>query len=339
MKQPMITPPYLLYIGAADHPADIKTSRGLAQFRRELCVGEYRHDNSPLTLDLPRMDFAAAKAAGAKTLILGIAWAGGAMTPQMVADVVAALEAGLDVASGLHARLRDQPQVAETAARLGRTLHDVRDPPANLPVGKGGPRVGNRLLTVGTDCSSGKMYTALALEAGMRAAGMTTDFRATGQTGIMVAGSGIPIDAVVADFIAGAAEVLSPPRDDGGWDILEGQGSLFHPSFAGVSLGLLHGARADALVMCHDPLRQHLRGLPDYPVPDLAACIDLNVSLARLTNPKAIMVGIALITAEMPEAEGRDLCARIADETGLPTTDPVAFGVEPIVAELKRCFG
>jgi uncharacterized NAD-dependent epimerase/dehydratase family protein len=335
----MIKSPYLLYIGAANHPADIKTSRGLAQFRRGQCVGEYRHDGSPLTLDLPRMGFAEAKAAGAQTLILGIAWAGGALTPAMIADVVGALEAGLDVASGLHMRLRDQPEIAAAAQRTGQTLHDVRDPPANLPVGRGHLRAGKRLLTVGTDCSSGKMYTTLALEAGMRASGYSADFRATGQTGIMVAGSGIPIDAVVADFIAGAAEVLSPARDDGGWDLIEGQGSLFHPSFAGVSLGLLHGAQADALVMCHDPDRRHLRGLPDYPLPDLKACIDLNVSLAKLTNPDARMVGIAIITMHLPEADGCDLCAKIADQTGLPCTDPIAFGTDPIIAEIKRCFG
>lgn len=335
----MIRPPYLLYIGAADHPADIKTSRGLAQFRRDMCVGEFRHDGSPLSLDLPRMDFATAAAAGARTLILGIAWAGGALTQTMIADVTAALEAGLDVASGLHMRLRDQPEIAAAAARTGQWLHDVRDPPSAIPVGRGKRRAGHRLLTVGTDCSSGKMYTALALEAGMRATGMAADFRATGQTGILVAGEGIPIDAVVADFIAGAAELLSPARQDGGWDVIEGQGSLLHPSFAGVSLGLLHGAQPDALVMCHDPERVHLRGLPDYPVPDLEACIDLNVAMARLTSPEVRMVGVAIITAHLTDAEARDLCTAYADRTGLPCTDPIRFGTGPILSEIASCFG
>ena len=128
------------------------------------------------------------------------------------------------------------------------------------------------LLTVGTDCSIGKMYTALALERSMRKRGLAADFRATGQTGILIANGGIPVDAVIADFISGAAELISPARNDGGWDLIEGQGSLFHASYAGVSLGLLHGSQPDALVMCHEPTRTHMRGLPDAPLPDIKTC-------------------------------------------------------------------
>ena len=131
----------------------------------------------------------------------------------------------------------------------------MRDPRPDIPVGNGKPRAGRRLLTVGTDCSVGKMYATLCLERGMRERGMKADFRATGQTGILIAGSGVPLDAVIADFISGAIEQISPPREDGGWDLIEGQGSLFHPSFAGVSTGLLHGAQPDAIVICHDPVR------------------------------------------------------------------------------------
>jgi uncharacterized NAD-dependent epimerase/dehydratase family protein len=147
----------------------------------------------------------------------------------LVADALCAIEAGLNVASGLHQRLRDEPLLREAAQRRGVQLFDVRDAPDHLPVGSGKNRAGHRLLTVGTDCSVGKMYTTLALVDAMRKRGLAADFRATGQTGILIAGEGVPLDAVVADFISGAIEELSPARHDGGWDVIEGQGSLFHP--------------------------------------------------------------------------------------------------------------
>ena len=330
----MIVPPYLLYLGHSNDHVGIKTSRGLAAFRPEICIGEFRHDDCGLTLDLPRMDFAQAAAAGARTLILGIANAGGKLGEDLVADAIAAMEAGLDVASGLHQRLKDEPRLAATAQRLGRTLHDVRDPRPDIPIGNGKRRVGKRLLTVGTDCSVGKMYATLCLARALAERGIKADFRATGQTGILVAGSGVPLDAVVADFISGAIEQLSPERTDGGWDLIEGQGSLFHPSFAGVSTGLLHGAQPDAIVMCHDPSRKHMRGLPHHGLPGLAECLKANLQGARLTNPGVRAVGVALNTSMLPEDEARALCARTASETGLPCSDPYRFGVEAILDNL-----
>jgi uncharacterized NAD-dependent epimerase/dehydratase family protein len=334
----MIPTPYFLYLGHSQHPADIKTSRGLAVFRPGECVGEFRHDDCPLTLDLPRMSFAEAHAAGARTLVLGIAMAGGRLSEAAVADAEAAIEAGLHVASGLHQRLVDQPRLVDAAARRGVTLFDVRTPPIDLPVGTGARRAGKRLLTVGTDCSSGKMYTTLALAAELAKRGVAADFRATGQTGILVAGSGVPLDAVVADFISGAIELLSPARDDGGWDLIEGQGSLFHPSFAGVSTGLLHGAQPDAIVMCHDPVRERLRGLPGYPVPDVALCLEENLRVARLTNPDVRAIGVALNTSTLEENAARALIARTAEALGLPTTDPHRFGAGAIVDHLLATF-
>ena len=334
-----IAAPYLLYLGHSNDEVGIKTSRGLAAFRPADCVGEFRHDDCGLTLDLPRLTLAEAAAAGARTLVLGIANAGGKLGEDLIADAEAALEAGLDVASGLHQRLRDEPRLVAAAQRLGRQLHDVRDPRADIPVGNGKPRAGNRLLTVGTDCSVGKMYTTLCLERGMRARGMAADFRATGQTGILIAGSGVPLDAVVADFIAGAIEQISPARTDGGWDLIEGQGSLFHPSFAGVSTALLHGAQPDALVMCHDPARAHMRGLPHYNLPGIAECLEANLRVARLTNPDVRAVGIALNTSSLSRGEAQALCARTADTFGLPCTDPYAMGVEPILDELLGTAG
>lgn len=327
----MIATPYLLYLGHSNDEIGIKTSRGLAVFRPDICVGEFRHDDCGLTLGLPRLDFAAAREAGARTLVLGIANAGGRLGNDLVEDALTAMEAGLDIASGLHQRLKDEPRLVAAAARLGRTLHDVRDPRPEIPVGTGRRRAGKRLLTVGTDCSVGKMYTTLCLARALQARGVKADFRATGQTGILIAGDGVPLDAVVADFISGAIEQISPDRTDGGWDLIEGQGSLFHPSFAGVSTGLLHGAQPDALVLCHDPMRRTMRGLPHYQPPRLDDCLEANLRAARLTNPQVRAVGIALNTSAMDAAQAADLCARTADMFGLPCSDPYRMGVDAMV--------
>ena len=330
----MIPSPYLLYLGHSSDPLSVKTSRGVAAFRGQDCVGEFRHDDCPLTLGLPRMGMAEAAAAGARTLILGIAGAGGKVGADLIEDAAAALEAGLNVASGLHERLRDQPRLAELAAARGLELFDVRDPPAGLSVGKGYARPGRRLLTVGTDCSVGKMYAALALTEALRQRGVAADFRATGQTGILIAGEGVAVDAVVADFISGAIEQLAPGRDDDGWDLIEGQGSLFHPSFAGVSLGLLHGAQAEALVLCHEPGRAHMRGIPGRPVPELADCLERNLEAARLTSPDVRAAGICLNTSAMDAETAQRLCSVIEVQMGLPCTDPVRFGVESIIDQI-----
>src|SRR4051812_28799439 len=330
----MIAAPFLLYLGHSADPLAIKTSRGVAMFRGEDCVGEYRHDDCPLTLGLKRMGMAEAVAAGARTLVLGIAGAGGKLGADLVADAAAALDAGMNVASGLHQRLRDEPRLAALAAQRNLRLFDVRDPPAGLTVGKGYERPGNRLLTIGTDCSVGKMVTALALTRGLRARGIGADFRATGQTGVLIAGEGVAVDAVIADFISGAIEQLAPARTDDGWDVIEGQGSLFHPSFAGVSLGLLHGAQPNAVVLCHEPGRPHMRGIPGRALPDLAECLEANLAAARLTSPTVQAAGICLNTSAMEAGAARRLCAVTADRLGLPCTDPIAFGIEPIIDHL-----
>jgi len=334
----MIPGPFLLYLGHSDDEVGIKTSRGLATFRRADCVGEWRHDDCPLTLGLPRMDAATARAAGARTLVLGIANAGGRLGEALVQDALQAIAQGMNVASGLHQRLRDDPRLADAAAAAGVQLFDVRDPAAELPVGNGKRRAGNRLLTVGTDCSVGKMYATLTLRDALQRRGVTADFRATGQTGILIAGEGVPLDAVIADFISGAIETLTPARDDDGWDLIEGQGSLFHPSFAGVSTGLLHGAQPAAIVMCHDPSRAHMRGLPHYRLPDLAECLAANLQVARLTSPGVRAIGVALNTVKMDEDAARRLCATTGDALGLPCTDPYRFGADPIADELLKCF-
>jgi uncharacterized NAD-dependent epimerase/dehydratase family protein len=334
----MSQPPYLLYIAQATDPISAKTARGIAVWRPEHALGQLRSPGSTIDLGVPDMTIAEAAAAGARTMIVGVANAGGVMAPETVADVIAALEAGMDVASGLHERLADQPEIAARAASLGRTLWDVRDPPKRLKVGNGRRRPGKRLLTVGTDCSVGKMYTTLALEREMHARGLVADFRATGQTGILIAGAGMPIDAVVADFISGAVEQLSPSREDSGWDLIEGQGSLFHPSYAGVSLGLLHGAQPDALVLCHEAGRTMMRHMREHRVPPLGLCLERNLEAARLTNPDVIAVGIALNTQGLSDEDAAAACQGAENALGLPCQDPVRHGVGRIVDRLAQCF-
>ncbi len=330
-------PPYLLYLGKAADELAIKTARGLAYWRPDWCVGQHRHPDCRYTLGLPEMGFAQAQHAGTDTMVIGNANAGGVMAPETVTDIIAALDAGLNVIAGLHQKLRDNADIVAAAKRNGRALFDARAFTREIPVGNGRKRAGRRLLTVGTDCSVGKMYTTLALERSLRKRGLAADFRATGQTGIFVAGGGIPVDSVVADFISGAAEWISPAREDGGWDLIEGQGSLFHPSYAGVSLGLLHGSQPDALVLCHEAGRKHMRGLPDYPVPDLELCLEANLAAARLTNPAVKAVGVALNTSNLAAHEAAAMCREISGRLQLPCQDPVATGVEAIVDNLLAC--
>jgi len=326
--------PYLMFLGDAPDQLAAKTAAGVVHWRPNICIGQLRLDGCNADLGLPDMDLEAAAAAGAKTLIVGVANRGGVIGPAWSAQLVRALELGFDIASGLHAKMRDVPEIAEAAAKFGRELTDVRHPTRSFDVASGKKRSGKRLLPVGTDCSVGKMYTALAIEREMRDRGMKADFRATGQTGIFIAGSGVSVDAVVADFISGATEWLAPENDADHWDLIEGQGSLFHASYAGVSLGLLHGAQADALVLCHEPMRSHMRGLPDYPLPGLGECIAANEAAARLTNPAARCIGVSVDTHNMPDGEAMPYLAKIEDQLGLPAVDPVATGVGRLVDNL-----
>jgi uncharacterized NAD-dependent epimerase/dehydratase family protein len=230
--------------------------------------------------------------------------------------------------------------LVELAAEGGLRLFDARQAPAGLklPVGSGERRSGRRVLTVGTDCAIGKKYTALAIEREMRRRGIDADFRATGQTGVLISGGGIAIDAVVADFIAGTAEMLSPAAAPSHWDVIEGQGSLFHPAYAGVSLGLLHGAQADAVVVCHDPRRTHVDGLDHKALPSVEECIALNLQLGALTRPGIECAGISLNTQGMSDVDRERVCLNLADRCGLPVTDPIALGVGPIVDRLLERF-
>jgi uncharacterized NAD-dependent epimerase/dehydratase family protein len=326
-----IAHPYLMFLGEAPDQLAAKTAQGIVHWRRDWCLGQLRLPGCKADLAIPDMTLEQAKAAGARTVIVGVANRGGKVSGSWTDTLVHALELGLDLASGLHRRLGDIPAVAEAARRLGRQLFDVRHPTREFEVGTGARRPGKRLLAVGTDCSVGKMYTTLALEQEMRRRAMKADFRATGQTGIFIAGEGVSIDAVVADFISGAVEWLAPANDPDHWDLVEGQGSLFHASYAGVSLGLLHGAQPDFLVLCHEPTREHMRGLPHYPLPDLRGCIEANLAAARLTNPDVRCIAASINTGNMDEAAAHELLARTERELGLPAVDPFRTGVGRIV--------
>jgi len=326
--------PYLMFLGTAPDQLAAKTAQGIVDWRRDWCLGQLRLPGCKADLKLPDMTIAEAATAGVKTVIVGVANRGGVLDPAWVPLLVDALERGMDLASGLHRRLSDVPELAAAAKRFGRALADVRHPTRDFAVGTGRKRGGRRLLTVGTDCSIGKMYTALAIEKEMKRRGMNADFRATGQTGIFIAGDGVSIDAVVSDFVSGAVEWLTPENAADHWDVIEGQGSLFHASYAGVSLGLLHGAQADALVMCHEPTRPHMRGLPHYRLPSLEDCIAANLAAARLTNPNARCVGISINSAALDAAAAERYLKEIGMKHGLPAVDPMRTGVGAIVEAL-----
>jgi len=318
--------PYLLFLGDVTDAGYAKTAFGLRDWARELCIGEFGTPEATITTGLPRLTPREAHAKGARSIVIGVANTGGVLKPNWIPSLVAALEAGLDVVSGMHGRLAASPELRSAAERLGRRLIDVRRPPANLPVGTGRKRSGRRLLTVGTDCALGKKYTALAIAGALRRRGIEADFRATGQTGIMIAGSGMPMDAVVADFIAGAAEVLSPDAAADHWDVIEGQGSLFHPAYAGVSLGLLHGSQPDVLVLCHEPGRTELLGYPGFPTPPLEDAIALHLRMGSLTNPKIRCAGVSFNTSSLGPAEAKELLDRTSHAIGLPVADPMRGG-------------
>jgi len=326
--------PYLLYLGDARLKSDCKTAFGLRDWCRADVLGEWSQPAAAVTLDLPRLSPAQAAARGAGSMVVGVAPTGGVLPQHWQDDLEAALEAGLDAVSGLHTRLTSFPRLVRAAERHGVRLVDVRHMNPAFPVASGRKRSGKRLLTVGTDCALGKKYTALALTRELTARGVPATFRATGQTGIMIAGSGIAMDALVADFLAGAAEALSPDAAPGHWDVIEGQGSIFHPAYAGVTLGLLHGSQPDAIVLCHAPERETIEEYPDYAIPPLAQVIDAYLQLGRLTNRHIRCIGLGINSATLDDPAWRDYRARLARELLLPVCDPLRDGVAPLIDRL-----
>ncbi|MEO7410225.1 MAG: DUF1611 domain-containing protein [Sphingomicrobium sp.] len=315
--------PYLLFLGDTVEPSYAKTAFGLCDWAPERCVGELVLSGATVTTGLASLQPGEAFERGARALLIGVATRGGHIPESWLPTLIDALRAGLDIVSGMHDRLRDIPPLAAEADRLGRQLIDVRVPPAEIPIATGRKRSGRRLLTVGTDCALGKKYTALAIARGLQARGIDAEFRATGQTGIMIAGGGIPIDAIVSDFVAGAAEMLSPDAEPDHLDVIEGQGSLFHPSYAAVTLGLLHGSQPDLFVVCHDPGRTHVLGLADFALPSIEQLIELTVALGRVVNPAIRCCGISLNTSALDDGAAAAVIASTAHRLGLPVADPV----------------
>ncbi len=330
----MIETPYLLFLGDAPDQLAAKVAQGIKDWRPENAVGQYRMENCKADLGLTDMSLAAAREAGAKTLVIGVANRGGKISQEWKKVLVMALEEGFDLASGLHNLLRDEPDLVAVAEATGQALHDVRVPEVEYPIANGVKRKGKRCLAVGTDCSVGKMYTGLAMDAEMRKRGMKSTFRATGQTGILITGDGVPLDAVIADFMAGSVEWLTPDNDEDHWDLIEGQGSLFHVSYSGVTMALIHGGQPDALILSHEPTRSHMRGLPDYQQPSLQELQDLAMTLARVANPDVQVVGISVNTQHMTEADAKAYLAEVEAEMSLPATDPYRFGAGKLVDAL-----
>ncbi len=330
----MIKTPYLLFLGDAPDQLAAKVAVGIKDWRPENALGQFRMEGCQADLGITDLTLAEAKEKGAKTLVIGVANRGGVISQAWKTVLIEALDMGYDIASGLHNLLNDEADLVEAAERNGASLHDVRIPSVQYPIANGVKRSGKRCLAVGTDCSVGKMYTAMAMDAEMQKRGMKSTFRATGQTGILITGDGVPLDAVIADFMAGSVEYLTPDNDDDHWDLIEGQGSLFHVSYSGVTMALVHGGQPDALILCHEPTRTHMRGLPDYQQPSLEALRDTALTLARVGNPACQVVGISVNTQHMAEDDARAYLSELETEMKLPATDPFRFGADKLVDAL-----
>ena len=273
---------------------------------------------------------------GANCVLIGIAPQGGRLPEEWYGWLATALEHGCDIVSGLHTFLSDDPKLAALATKHGRTITDARKPPANLPVATGLAKDVDALvvLTVGTDCNVGKMTAQLQIVSALKARGVRTTFVATGQTGIMVEGWGIAVDAVVADFIAGATEqIVLRGATDADVVLVEGQGSINHPGYSGVTLGLLHGACPDAMILCHQPTREFIGDYRDaswVKIPPLSEYVRMYEALGGMVHPTKV-IGIALNPFDMDDLSARAACESAARETGLPATDPVRYDPAPLI--------
>jgi uncharacterized NAD-dependent epimerase/dehydratase family protein len=317
-----------------------KTARGVVRYRRDdvVCLLDSKRLGS--TLDgVPIVDtLEEALAFGPDTALVGVATQGGRFPPEWRELLKRCIAAGLDVESGLHEFMGDDEELSALARSHGVELRDLRRPPDGLTV----PTGENLLLrativhTVGTECAIGKKTVALELDLEARRRGHASRFVPTGQTGMVIAGWGVAVDAVVADFIAGAAEwLVVEGYRRGGEELLfvEGQGSLVHPAYSGVTMGLLHGCAPHLLVLCHRAGQTAVEGYPEHPIPTLPEVVSL-YEQASLPVRRARVAGIALNTADLAEGAAREAIAAAAAETGLPADDPVRFGAGPMLDAL-----
>src|SRR4051812_36463444 len=275
-----------------------------------------------------------AVALGANVLVIGVAPFGGALTDEWRAALLEAIGAGLDVEAGLHTVLAEDPELAEAAGAAGVRLRDLRAAPPGLSV-PGGERPDVRVVhTVGSDCAIGKMSVTLELDAAARSRGLESAFVATGQTGIAIAGWGIAVDHVISDFVAGAAaRLVQEGAQRAPLLFVEGQGALGHPAYSGVTLGLLHGCRPDALVLCHRAGATEIDDYPGVPIPGLGELVATYEAAAGWVRP-AHVAAIALNTRGLDEDAARAAIEAAAHEAGLPAADPVRFGAAPLLEAL-----
>ena len=328
----------LLAEGFSGDPHYGKTMRGLLRYRREDVVAILDSTRAGETEEgVPVVESVVdAIPLGPTTALVGVATQGGRFPPEWIAILRACVEHGLDVENGLHVFLADDPVLRGLAAERGVELRDLRRPPAELSTATGENLAVDAtiVLTVGSDCAIGKMTVSLELDLEARRRGLRSVFVPTGQTGMAIAGWGIAVDAVVADFLAGAAERLVVEGRDRGGELLwvEGQGSLLHPVYSGVALGLYHGCVPHLLVLCHEVGRTQIEGAGGgpHPIPPLRELVDLHERLALPARP-ARVAAVALNTSVLGEEEARAAIAAAEEETGLPADDPVRFGAARLV--------
>jgi uncharacterized NAD-dependent epimerase/dehydratase family protein len=321
----------ILAEGFSADPHHGKTSRGVLRYRPEQVVAILDSTRAGETQEgfpiVASVDDALEY--GPTTALVGVATTGGRFPPAWRELLKTCIAAGLDLESGLHEFISDDPELGVLAARHGVELRDLRKPPPGLNTPTGGNLTHDAkvVLTVGSDCAIGKMTVSLELDAEARRRGVRSEFVPTGQTGIAIAGWGISVDAVVADFLAGASEQLVLEGIERGGELLwvEGQGSLLHPAYSGVTLGLLHGSAPHALVLCHKAGQSHVDDDDRFPIPPLSQLIELHERSSLIARP-AKVVAIALNTRDLDDDSARAAVAEAEAETGLPASDPVRFG-------------
>jgi uncharacterized NAD-dependent epimerase/dehydratase family protein len=317
--------------GRSGDPHYGKTARGVIRYAPDPTVAVLDSTRAGATMEgIPVVGTVEeALPHGPTTALVGVATQGGRFPPEWRELLKSCIAAGLDVENGLHEFLGDDAELSELAAANGVELRDLRRPPAdlNVPTGDNLALDAEIVLTVGSDCAIGKKTVALELDLEARRRGLRSVFVPTGQTGIAVAGWGIAVDAVVSDFLAGAAERLVVEGHERGGELLfvEGQGSLSHPAYSGVTLGLIHGSAPHAFVLCHRSGSTEIEGYPGHPLPSLPELVQLHERIALPLRPARVAC-LALNTAHLDEAEGRAAIEAAGEETGLPADDPVRFG-------------
>jgi uncharacterized NAD-dependent epimerase/dehydratase family protein len=323
-------------------PMSSKTANGVIRYTPERCVavldstkaGKTAQDVIGFGGALPVIaSFDEGVKMGANALMIGIAPSGGKLPEAWRGWIKQALEQKLEIWSGLHMFLGDDEEFAALSKKHGTPIHDLRKPPANLPISAGRVRniASTVVLTVGSDCNVGKMTASLQLRDGLRKKGQRVAFAGTGQTGILIEGWGIGVDAVVSDFVGGAAEKLTiDASKDADIVLVEGQGSLIHPGYSAVTYGLIHGSLPHAFILCTQPSRQTIDSNDWVRIPPLKDLIAMHEQVMQYLRP-ATVIGISMNTYDLSEAAAQDAIKRAQDETGLPVTDPVRYDPAPLV--------